>query len=647
MKRQNIILGDYTYIVDLYKANYSILSDEDKDIISSPVYKKFKFIKKFNILNEIIYDTDIYFISNEEDLNNIIYPIPSKTATGYSNKVYHFNPDLNDENISYNLYSIYDDNLEEVSILCDKVRIYLPSIHPDKKCILDIENFVNDIKFHYIVKSLENIETKTEKEITIDHTSYCEYIDIYIPNIENLINNDNLYIKEYNQIDGLDEENYILENNELYVSFNTLYKKFMIQDKKKIYKKDIFVSIRDSVNKVDNVNIYTYKKEAENSTQEELDKVKKELYKTEFKSSLYNTLNIILYPFEGVDNNGIYMINSSIPYNSDIFTSDIKFNLTINIKFPKPSDIEEDFDKVRGIPCLFCNFDYPKLSDTMTLEDSYLYFNDLSKEDYDNIELDDIENEELDLEDTIEKTGFYIQIASDNKFKNIVYKYNILLGKGGDPIIDDLIFPLNNIFDSWNNYPELLNIRVIFIDKCSSNIIYSNPLIITREIYKYLVGDKVDNRVDFSKVYYNDKNNITQYKMADNVNNIIIDGFNFIDKINCNIVDENSSAISSNISKVNSSKIIYKPIFYKVAELQSIRIKANVKQNIGINLSDVMTKVESFKLIIDSIEYTEYARNDIYVLFNINANLINSNGGTYSILNQDDEFISDGTWYLY
>ena len=93
MKRQNIILGDYTYIVDLYKANYSILSDEDKDIISSPVYKKFKFIKKFNILNEIIYDTDIYFISNEEDLNNIIYPIPSKTATGYSNKVYHFNPD--------------------------------------------------------------------------------------------------------------------------------------------------------------------------------------------------------------------------------------------------------------------------------------------------------------------------------------------------------------------------------------------------------------------------------------------------------------------------------------------------------------------------------------------------------------------------
>ena len=60
-----------------------------------------------------------------------------------------------------------------------------------------------------------------------------------------------------------------------------------------------------------------------------------------------------------------------------------------------------------------------------------------------------------------------------------------------------------------------------------------------------------------------------------------------------------------------------------------------------------MTKVESFKLIIDSIEYTEYARNDIYVLFNINAALLNSTSGNYAILNQDDEFISDGSWYLY
>ena len=38
---------------------------------------------------------------------------------------------------------------------------------------------------------------------------------------------------------------------------------------------------------------------------------------------------------------------------------------------------------------------------------------------------------------------------------------------------------------------------------------------------------------------------------------------------------------------------------------------------------------------------------NIYVLFNINAALLNSTAGTYAILNQDDEFISDGSWYLY
>ena len=649
MKRQNIILGDYTYIVDLYKADYSIISDEDKDILSEPIYRKFKFIRKSNILlNTIIYDTDIYFIdSNDSD---IIYPISSKSAVGYSKNVYHFNPDLNEDNLNYNVYSIYNSSLEEIPILCDKVRIYLPTINPDKKCIIDIENYINDIKFHYIIKNLDNFETFTNSEININHNSYCEYIDIYIPNIENLINNENLYILEYNQVEGLDN---IINNdtNLLYIPFNSLYKKFIVEDNKKIYKKNIYTSVKNAFdNKVDNVNIYTYEKE-NSSTEIESEKEEKEIYNTEYKNSLYNTLNVILYPYEGIDDNGFYIIRKNISYNSDIFTSEIKFNLKLDIKFPKPSDIEEDFEKVKGVPCLFCKFKYPKLKEEMSLEDSYLYFNNLTKEDYDNIDLEDISDENDEIEDNIKKTGYLIQISSDNKFNNIIYKYSILLGNDNEPIIDDLIFPLNNIFDSWDNFPDILNLRVVFIDKCSSNIILSNPVIITREIYKYIVGEKEINRVNFSKIYYNDKNNNTiSTQMADYINgdDIKIDGFNFIDKINANVIDSDNSSISiQGSNKLVSSKVIYKPIFYKVAELQSIRIKENVKQNIGINLSDVMTKVESFKLIIDSIEYTEYARNDIYVLFNINASLINSNGGRYTILNQDDEFISDGSWYLY
>ena len=60
-----------------------------------------------------------------------------------------------------------------------------------------------------------------------------------------------------------------------------------------------------------------------------------------------------------------------------------------------------------------------------------------------------------------------------------------------------------------------------------------------------------------------------------------------------------------------------------------------------------MTKVETFKLVIEDTEYVESARNDIYVIFNINAGEIKKASGVYSILNQDDEFISTGTWVTY
>ncbi len=60
-----------------------------------------------------------------------------------------------------------------------------------------------------------------------------------------------------------------------------------------------------------------------------------------------------------------------------------------------------------------------------------------------------------------------------------------------------------------------------------------------------------------------------------------------------------------------------------------------------------MSKVEAFKLKLDDIEYTEIGRNDVYVIFDINANMITSSGGTYNIVNQDDEYISSGNWIIY
>ena len=72
-----------------------------------------------------------------------------------------------------------------------------------------------------------------------------------------------------------------------------------------------------------------------------------------------------------------------------------------------------------------------------------------------------------------------------------------------------------------------------------------------------------------------------------------------------------------------------------------------MSQKIGINLGQYLSKVEAFKLKLDDIEYTEVGRNDVYVIFDVNANMITSASGTYNIVNQDDEYISSGNWIIY
>ena len=44
----------------------------------------------------------------------------------------------------------------------------------------------------------------------------------------------------------------------------------------------------------------------------------------------------------------------------------------------------------------------------------------------------------------------------------------------------------------------------------------------------------------------------------------------------------------------------------------------------------------------------QYTHSNIFgVIFDINANMITSSGGTYNIVNQDDEYISSGNWIIY
>ena len=310
--------------------------------------------------------------------------------------------------------------------------------------------------------------------------------------------------------------------------------------------------------------------------------------------------------------------------------------------------------------------------------------------------------------------GFRVQVATDTHFRNLIYNQTFSIDFEE---LDDFSFEINNIFKSWNELPELLVCKTMFIDHILNRIIIGNNVIINKEYFKYLVNednvycintlnffnndmikeinaganiaynrstidivkdllsilnttihndeetidsivvpeeldDSVKENISMLKTNYNNiKNNFDTISQKFNElfpNDKKISGFNFINNINCIVNKEvdNSNSFSSG-QKNQSTKILYQPIFYRTQDLQNIKLRSNITQNIGINLSQYMSKVEAFKIIIDNLEFVESGRNDVYVIFKINTNLLQTNSGNYNIINENDEYISSGSWSTY
>ena len=64
-------------------------------------------------------------------------------------------------------------------------------------------------------------------------------------------------------------------------------------------------------------------------------------------------------------------------------------------------------------------------------------------------------------------------------------------------------------------------------------------------------------------------------------------------------------------------------------------------------MGDYLTKVETFKIRFGNNEFVERARNDVFVIFNINAIYITENYGAYDIINENNEYITSGNFNLF
>ena len=642
-KLKTIFLGPYQYLYEYLK--------NGEDFNDVGCNDNFVILRNFEIINNIVYDKDIFFI--EQSIYNkiidnlstdlIAYPLYKNGSLFFSNTYGFFaSYNISLKDITYKVYheSINQNNesiANNANILCDKLRIYNPVINKNLDFIVYVDNYINNIHFHYYCNLNKNIDKKYTGEIKVNNNRYIEYIEINIPNIKKLFAEENKYFifEDINKISFTKEFslNKFFENstkkydNKLYLS--KIIKPFII-DKVKENNETIYIK--------------TY--------------IDDQYFN--YNNNFINTsLNITLYPYQNISN-GLYLLHDLINSSSSFISYENYFRLSSRLGFDNgiislinefefPNKIKRNhIQKIKYDNSTSEYLDAGKEHELESIEDRQVteYYNTYYL--HENLDvLEDLrEEDEFDEElnvEAIRSTGFVIQFANDLSFNDIILESIINtdnINEEGelknDNFIYDFSFSLNDLVDSWNQLNDILIVRAKFIDKKLNNVIIGNNVVINKEWFKYFINDTLDYNIKFNKV-----NNLITNKFMD-----INQGFNFIDNINC-VITEEANNVSVNNNNIINTKLIYKPIFYKVQDLQTIRLRQGMTQKIGVNIGEFMNKVSTFILNIGDQTIKESSRNDVFVIFEINANNIEDNTGYYNIMNEDYEYISSGNFIKY
>lgn len=557
MIRTTIKIGQHNFICDYY--NNSELVDSRKT--------KFVMLRPFNFKNDVISISEVFLIeksvfTDELSLDNV-YPIIDEIER-YSNNIDTF---INTDTTVYPFYN--SDNTEKI-FNCDVIKVYHPITKTfNNKTIVHVYSIINNVKFHFFCKEYLNNKTCSDNEFIVNNNIYSEYIEILIPNMNELVASDTFY-----------EEDIIPLNDDR--SFIPTYTWLL-----------------------DYINV-----ERDGLTFRQYNYVQVPQHMRSFP------VNITLFPFSSVEFDN-YLLDTTLSLNNGSFIEYDDMTLSSKMSF---SD--------NGKLVLYTDFNYKNKESFNSTKDAYQHYKHIQFSDYTNIEYDEYdEHEDYDINgNKLTKQyqcAYVLDLASDTNFKNIIYRSKFVEGVTLFDDVEPREFDIP-IFNSWEQLPEVLVARVIFIDRYLGIILQSNFTVITKEYYKYLV------RYTDKKIYM-----INLTDMQDK----------FVENVKC-VIKKNTTQQSLGVQN-NSPKIIYKPVFYRVQELQNIQIREGVTQNIGINLMNFLSKVETFNLNLDGKKIIESARNDSYVIFKIQANTLNTTSGTYHICNQDDEYISSGNWSVY
>ena len=610
MKSNTIIINGDKYLVEMI----------DSDIISTKQYVAFR---NTDVINDMTVDTDIYLAPIDRDIpiiwpstNTTGIPLMSTNSDAFSESIKNeYDNPIEGRSIPeyystwrwrrYSFSRLLDEDLYIKNVKTIKLRIWHPTTDLNRDMILYVDSWVNSLHIHWYCDIIQREDKHTGKERRLNQDIYNEYFEVEIPDFRDV-----LYGSTY-----IEEPSLILRNE---------------YSKNKIKYAEETISGR-TIHKDTDYKVYEELEEPEDGCIQLADmnlllhywKYHKKDDGTEMKEYVENpysipemiSLNVTLYPWKSISDNGIFTINKYAKPASCYFVDDFKMS------------IKASFEFINGTISVVGRFCYPESFSSIESAWQRIYSTDFSKYKSLSEKAKDYEDLKEILGDSLEMVKYTCIVSSDYLSKNIIHEEISYSDR-----VDDFLFPMKDLFSKWSQVPDNVYVRLIMEDRAIGKNCSSPTVLFTKDKLKYTINEQQYTRLSIKK------------KETD-IDDMNKENFNFISNINCRIVKSNDDKQQIQKNSVQP-RIIYKPIFFKVQDLQNIVLRSNMSQNIGISLSSYVNKVDEFILSIGENKWHESSRTSSFVIFNVNSKLIKEATGKYDILTSDNEYLSTGNYTI-
>ena len=342
----------------------------DSNIISTKQYVAFR---NTDVINDMTVDTDIYLAPMDRDIpeiwpstNTTGIPLMSTNSDAFSESIKNeYDNPMPERNIpehdstwhGYSFSRLLDEDLYIKNVKTIKLRIWHPTTDLNRDMILYVDSWVNSLHIHWYCDIIQHEDKHTGKERRLNQDIYNEYFEVEIPDFRDV-----LYGSTY-----IEEPSLIFRNeyskNKIKYAEDEQYSRAIHKDTDyKVYEEleepeDGCIQLADM-----NLLLHYWKYHKKDDGTE-----MKEYVENPYSIPEMISLNVTLYPWKSISDNGIFTINKYAKPASCYFVDDFKMS------------IKASFEFINGTISVVGRFCYPESFSSIESAWQRIYSTDFSK----------------------------------------------------------------------------------------------------------------------------------------------------------------------------------------------------------------------------------------------------------------------------